>query len=146
LSYANVQNNPKRCARIVNAEELETDIKQGSLATYSLYIPDNKNNGHDTSVKFASQWLERAFGERLRNSQFMKGTLFVVTFDEDDGFFNDNKVYTTFYGDSVVTGAVSHERYDHYSLLRTIEDALGLGSLGNRDSAASRIRGIWRQE
>ena len=39
-------------------------------------------------------------------------------------------VYTAVFGDHVIPGSVSDTRYDHYDLLRTIEELLGLGTLG----------------
>src|SRR5262249_49155840 len=36
---------------------------------------------------------------------------------------------TALYGPGVIPGSTSASRYDHYNLLRTIEDGLGLGTL-----------------
>ena len=69
--------------------------------------------------------------------------LFVVTFDEGLGT-GSNHIYTALFGPGVVPGSVSTSRYDHYSLLRTIEDALGLGTLGQEDARASAIAGVWQ--
>jgi hypothetical protein len=82
LSFRNVQTDPARCQRIVNASALASDIENGTLPDYSVYIPDLNDNGHDTGVAFADQWLARTFGPRLQDSRFTDGMLFVVTFDE----------------------------------------------------------------
>ncbi len=74
----------------------------------------------------------------------MKDMLLVVTFDEDDKSTSNNHIYTAVYGDSVQPGSVSQNAYTHYSLLRTIEDTLGLGTLGQNDASAAPITGIWR--
>ena len=73
----------------------------------------------------------------------MKDMLFVVTFDESRPF-GGNRIYTVFYGDGVVAGSVSDRPWNHYSLLRTIEEAFGLGTLGLQDQRAEPVRGIWR--
>ena len=70
--------------------------------------------------------------------------LLIVTFDEGRGWRHGNHIYTVVHGERVIPGSVSDDRYDHYSLLRTIEEVLGLGTLGQGDSKASPITGIWK--
>ncbi len=144
LSFKNIQNDTRRCANIVEASTLDRDAATGNLADYSLYIPDENNDGHHTGVRFADRWTERIFGPRLKNPGFMKGMLWVVTFDEAAGGDHSNHIYTALAGESVLSGSVSKSPYNHYSLLRTIEDALGLGTLGRDDAVASRIGRVWR--
>ena len=80
----------------------------------------------------------------MKNPAFMKDMLLVITFDEDDKSTTSNHIYTALYGDSVQPGSVSADTYTHYSLLRTIEDTFGLGTLGQNDNSASPVTGIWR--
>ena len=47
-------------------------------------------------------------------------------------------------GDSVLSGSVSKTAYNHYSLLRTIEDEFRLETLGQNDASAFSIVGVWR--
>lgn len=143
LSFKNVSGDPGRCANIVEASALDADIRNQTLPDYSLYIPDMDNDGHDTGPAYADRWLSSAFKARLNDPRFMRDMLFVVTFDEDEGG-GRNQVFTLLYGPGVVPGAVSSDRCDHYSLLRTIEDAFGLGTLGLKDAAASPFTGIWK--
>jgi hypothetical protein len=142
LSFKNIQTDKARCARIVDASELKKDIRKGTLPDFSLYIPDLNNDAHDTGIKYGDRWLAGAFGPRLKDPAFMKDMLFVVTFDEDAGL--DNRILTVLYGDSVKPGYVSKERYTHYSLLRTLEDHFGLGTLGKNDAGAKPITDVWR--
>lgn len=143
LSFKNVQSDPARCANIVNASELYDDIAAGTLPEYALYIPDRNNDGHDTDVGFADRWLETTFGPLLDDPRFMQDTLFVVTFDESK-HFGGNRIYTAFYGDSVIAGTISEHPWNHYSVLRTIEESFQLGTLGLNDQSAEPISGIWR--
>jgi phosphoesterase family protein len=143
LSFQNIQGDRQRCRdRVVNAAELSRDIVSGRLPQYSLYVPNQINDGHDTDVAHADRWLSRTFGPLLQDSRFTRGLLFVVTFDESD---NDgtNHIYTSLWGAGVRPGATSDARYDHYSLLRTIEDAFTLGTLGKNDATATPISGVW---
>jgi hypothetical protein len=143
LSFKNVQSDPARCAKIVNASELYDDIAAGTLPEYALYIPDRNNDGHDTDVAFADRWLEVTFGPLLDDPRFIQDTLLVVTFDESK-HFGGNRIYTAFYGDSVIEGTVSEHPWNHYSVLRTIEESFQLGTLGLNDQSAEPIGGIWR--
>ena len=145
LSFKNVQNDQARCAKIVHASELASDVRDGRLPDYSLYVPDLQNDGHDTGVAFADRWLSATFGPLLQDPKFTQGLLFIVTFDEGKGFiFGGNHVATILVGDTVKPGAVLDSNYDHYSLLRLVEDQLGLGSLGQGDAHATIING-WKK-
>ena len=140
ISFKNVQSNPSRCQRIVNAAQLQTDIAQGTLPSYALYVPDLKNDGHDTGVGRADRWLASTFGPLLQDPRFRQNTLLVVTFDEGQ---RGNHVYTVVSGDAVAPGSTSNAPYNHFSLLRTTEQVLGLGTLGQADATAPVITGIW---
>ena len=143
LSFKSIQDDAARCARVVNASEFAADARSGRLPDYSLYIPNLDNDGHDTGVEYADRWFGANFGPLLDEPAFARGTLLVATFDEDDGG-DANHVLTILHGDSVAAGVVSANRYDHYSLLRTVEDGLGLKTLGRRDASAKAFVGVWK--
>ena len=143
LSFRNVVESPDRCHRIVDASMFMTDLRHGTLPNYALYVPDVVHDGHDSGVREADRWLAKTFGPLLKDPRLMRDLLLVVTFDEGRRS-GDNHIYTVLYGDAVVPGSVSDLRYDHYSLLRTIEEWLDVGSLGEKDATATPIGGIWR--
>ncbi|MBI3555414.1 MAG: hypothetical protein HY074_04025 [Deltaproteobacteria bacterium] len=143
LSFTSVSGNAGRCARVVAAPQLDKDVASGTLPDFSMYIPNLDNDGHDTGAAVADKWLAKKFGPLLLNSNFMDGLLFVVTFDEGE-HDDTNRVFTALYGAGVKAGATSDIETSHYSLLRTVEDAMGLGTLGLNDEQATRIGGIWQ--
>ena len=67
-------------------------------------------------------------------------SLFIVTFDEDDGA-ERNRVLTFAIGSPVRTSVRPASRsdtsYDHYDLLRTLEHYLGVPTLGRNDGHAT---------
>jgi len=142
LSFKNVQTNPERCAKIVEADQLFADVRSGSLPDYSMVVPDLDDDGHDTGAEFADRWFERRFGPLLADPAFTQELLFVATFDEDDRM-GGNRVYTALVGPAIRPGLVSNAPYTHYSLLRTVEDAFGLGTLGRDDAHARSIASLW---
>lgn len=144
LNFRNVQEDPARCAKIVPATRLTQDVADSRLADFSLFIPNNDSNGHDSGVEYADQWVRATFEPLLKDPKFMDGTLFVLTFDEAAKSSKTNHVYTLLYGDSVQAGTSTGTCYGHYDLLRTIEDTLGVGTLGRNDERAQPIQGIWK--
>ncbi len=144
ISFKNIQNSSARCANIVNASQLSQDISQGTLPDYSFYIPDMKNDGHDTGPDYADRWYSKTFGPLMQDSRFMKGMLLISTFDESALGEPNNHIYTVFNGEMVLARATSNDTYDHYSLLRTIEDAFGLGTLGLKDASATAVTAVFK--
>ncbi len=145
LSFKNVNTNSARCQNIVDSKQLDSDIQSNQLPNYSIYIPDLSNDGHNTGVTFADAYLFKKFGPLLKDSKFMNQMLFIVTFDESGAKDNKNQIYTALYGDSVISGANSNKAYTHYSILKTIENAWGLGSLNKNDAGASVIDDLFKQ-
>lgn len=143
LSFATVQQDPKQCANVVNAAQLETDLAAGKLPHVMLYSPNLEHDGHDTGLAGGARWLERFLEPLLHDARFMEDTLVVVTFDESDGRNDSNAIYTVFVGDMVKPGVVSHQPLSHYGLLRTIEDNFELGTLDKHDETAEAVTDVW---
>ena len=142
LSFTNVQRDASRCARIVEAGQLDADIADGHLPDFAMYIPDLDDDGHDTGAEFAANWFQTRFGPLLENPAFTHGLMLVATFDEDDNQ-GENRVYAAVVGDGIPAGTVSDALLTHYSLLRSVEEALGAGSLGRGDANARSFAALW---
>lgn len=142
LSFKSVQTTA-RCNNVVELGEIQSDILNNSLPAYAMVIPNLDNDGHDTSIGFASRWLKSFLAPLLRNQVLMNNTLIVITFDEDDDK-HGNRIYTALLGAGVERGAVSNKLYNHYSLLKTIENIFSLSDLGNGDRDAEAILDIWQ--
>ena len=68
--------------------------------------------------------------------------MLIVLFDEDD-FSHNDQVYMAMAASQglVKTGFSSSVLYNHYSMLKTIEQAVGLGTLTANDAGAIRAEG-----
>jgi len=141
LSFTNVTKNSARCSKIVEAKEFFSDFEASNLKDFSMYVPNLKNDGHDTDVAYGDVWLKKNFDSILHSSKFPKDLLVVITFDE--GMSADNQIYTLFFGSGVNKGARSIKPYNFYSLLKTYEDELEIGSLNQNDMKASVIDDVW---
>eukprot|EP01123_Difflugia_compressa_P015163 TRINITY_DN8385_c0_g1_i1.p1 TRINITY_DN8385_c0_g1~~TRINITY_DN8385_c0_g1_i1.p1 ORF type:complete len:272 (+),score=45.41 TRINITY_DN8385_c0_g1_i1:96-911(+) len=134
ISFDNIRKNATRCARIVDSKVLDTDLAQGTLPQYSYFTPNIDDDAHDTSIAFAGVWLNGFLTPRL--AKFPTGTLFVVTWDEDD-YTEGNQIDTFIWGSMIRPGGFDKNPYNHYSLLRTVEDNWNLGNLGRNDASAT---------
>lgn len=144
ISYVNIQKDQKRCANIVDSTQMDKDIAANQLPNYVFYVPDLKNDGHDTSVAYADAWYKKRFSGYLTNPNFMNDTLLISTYDENGGSAG-NQIYTSFYGPMVKPQTVVKDKLNHYSLLRLIEENWDLGNLGKNDATANPVpTSVWR--
>jgi phospholipase C len=142
ISYVNIQKNPDRCSHLVNAIQFEADAASGRLPHYSFYIPHNKNSGHNTGVAYADGWFGKFFGRYTEDSEFMKNTVLITTFDES-GSLASNQIYTSVVGPDVKPGEYS-EKLDLFSIFNLLELNWDLGNFGKEDATATPIPNIWR--
>jgi hypothetical protein len=144
MSFVPVQQH--QCGNIVAASQFDTDIRNDTRPVYAFYSPDLDNDAHDTGLPRASKWLKDFLGPFLHNPAFMKGTLIIVTFDESKSYSKDvaNHIYTVFLGPMVKRGMKVEDNYNHYNVLRTIEDNFGLCALGEGDGGAKPITSVWK--
>ncbi|ARV05277.1 hypothetical protein BTO04_00580 [Polaribacter sp. SA4-10] len=86
-------------------------------------------------------------------SNVPKGTLIVVTFDEadydaigyDTSYDGPNQVYTVLLGDMIEPGTIISTPYNHYNLIKTVEENYQLGSLNKNDHGANWFRFLWNE-
>jgi len=125
ISFVSINGDPARCAFIQDM----TAFRPGA-ADYSLIIPNMCDDAHDCALGKADAWLSDHVPPILDSEPFRTGGVLFVTFDEDDGTDPGGaQVATVVVSPLVASGARSSVVYDHYSLLRTIQDAWGLGCL-----------------
>lgn len=132
VSFDNVRNNVSLCEHIVKSDQLWSDIEQETLPRFIFYTPNMDNNGHDTGLAHGATWAYK-FVNSLLDYQVMRDeTLIVLTYDEGL-VVGENRVFTLLIGAQVPAGRMDNSKYNHYSLLRTIEENYGLGTLGRSD-------------
>lgn len=110
------------------------------LPAVAFVIPDLLNDMHDGSIKMGDDWLKQhlsAYAEWVASHN----SLLIVTWDEDDGT-EDNHIMTLLTGAHLRPGKYAG-RYDHYSLLRLLEDLHHARHTGNSAHAAA-LQGMWR--
>ena len=128
LEPQSVSGDPTRCGRITDLTHFATD-----LGTFWLIIPNLCNDMHDCPVATGDSFLKEFVPKILNSADYRDETgLLVVTWDE--GTTNTGG------GGTVATIVVSPRSkpayrssisYNHYSLVRTIQDSWGLPCLAN---------------
>jgi hypothetical protein len=95
---------------------------------------------HTCDVADGDKWMRSFMPKVLRSPQYRAGrTAVFITFDESDD--DGNRIPTVVMAPSVRPGTVASERFDHYSLLRTMEELLGIHEyLGKANDARSMRR------
>ncbi|MFF3410638.1 alkaline phosphatase family protein [Streptomyces sp. NPDC002742] len=111
-----------------------------TLPQVSFVVPNLCSDMHDCSVSTGDTWLNTNLSAYATWAK-THNSLLVVTFDEDNRLAG-NKIPTVLYGQQVTPGSSSTTTYNHYDLLRTLEDMHGLTHAGNAASAKD-ITGIW---
>jgi hypothetical protein len=135
------------------------DPQMHRLPEYMFYSPNLDDDGHDPTsnpqegLKKAADWLRVFLTTWLHfddttwvpKDEAMKRTLVIVTFDESEGNNKPERIYTVFLGAMVKPQEITAP-YNHYSVLRTIEDNFGLDPIHKEsgDGTASVIAGIWK--
>ena len=70
-------------------------------------------------------------------AKFPPEMLIVITFDEAYPYYDPYEIYTLLIGDMLQAGTTRTEPYNHFSLLRSVEENFGLGTLKRNDAAAT---------
>jgi hypothetical protein len=109
------------------------------LPDVSFITPNMCHDMHDCSVATGDRWLKKNL-DRYAVWAKKHNSLLVVTFDENAGG-TVNQITTLLVGQKVRPGTYA-EWMNHYTLLRTVEDAYGLPPLGEAANATP-LRTIW---
>ena len=144
LSIAKVQSDRFQCMKILNYANLADDVKTGNVAQFSFVTPNAINSGALGSSSLADTGLKKVIAPILSNADWASTTTFIITSVNMDAARADQG-FMMIFGNGVADGAYSiPTAYNHYSLLRTLEDGLSLGNLNQADSKASPILGFWK--
>jgi hypothetical protein len=134
-----VKHNP--AAYYTNVDCAAQDVPLGDppdiSARFTFITPNMCNDMHDCSVAKGDAWLADWLPKVLDSRQYHAGTTAVfITWDEDD-HDEGNHIATLVIAPSTPPGTTSATMFNHYSMLRTTEELLGLPALGGAASAAS---------
>jgi hypothetical protein len=124
------------------AGALVTAVQTGTLPAYTSITPDACNDMHggpgcpSNLVKAGDDWLAALLPKILNGPNYLAGdTVVVLVWDEASAA--SPRVPAIVMSPYTTPGVQPGTRFDHYSLLRTTEELLGLPLLGQAASAPS---------
>jgi hypothetical protein len=135
-------------------DRLYEDLEARALPDYAFIVPDMCHSSHDCGGAVADAWVGGVAERIVRSLAFDASSLLALTFDEgttDLGCCGSppaaggGRIATILVSPLVRPGDRDPTPYSHYSLLKTILAAWGLGDLGRTsDPAVSPIIEPWR--
>ena len=149
INYTNISGNPTRCAaHLFDTTQLTTDLQSASTTPNFSWIAADDNadgeasgNGSANSLQVQDGWLKQTLQPIFASPAWTnERSLLILTWDESSGSVA-NHIGGIVYGSQglVGSGALSTASYNHYSVGRTIENALGIGPLTANDTYAQPI-------
>lgn len=132
--YDEVARDPALCAHLVPGASLAADAAGGRLPVVTWLSPDLCSDMHDCSIATGDHYLAGVLPPLL--AALGSRGLLILTWDEGTsnagccGVAAGGHVATILAGGAARPGVTSSVAYDHYSVLRTLEDAFGLPELG----------------
>jgi hypothetical protein len=106
-------------------------------ARFTFVTPNFCNDMHACSVATGDRWLKTFLGQLFASAEYKAGkTAVFLTWDEDNTDAS-NHIAAIVAAPSIKPGTAPSAHFDHYSMLRTTEEMLGLGFLGNAARANS---------
>jgi hypothetical protein len=141
--FRSILRRPRRCAKVVPQAELMPDVESGRLAEFVFVKPDLCNDTHDCSLRHGDRYLSRLLPPLIAELGAHGFLLLAWEEGESDasccgGLARGGRVPAVIAGPDVRTGSRPRTRWSHYSTLRTIEDAFGLGHLRNAAAKSTR--------
>jgi hypothetical protein len=145
LYFADIRNNPQRCRHVLPFSSFRADLAAGNVADFTWITPDFCHDGHDCSLAQSDHWLSETVPTILNSTAYRQGGALFITFDEAaDGatsgcchLARGGRVFTLVTSPFARSGGQISVPYDHYALLRTIEDAWKLPHLAGAADPAT---------
>src|SRR5207245_9722650 len=137
-------------ANLSNLSQFKTDLANHALPNFSWITPNGCNDAHDCGLSTADSWLQSNIDPLVKSTYFQPGGdgLLIIVFDENSGSGSTNSTGTTAGGQVecvivspfiVSAGFKSTTRHYHESLLRLMEQGLGLTSFAGSSASANNM-------
>jgi hypothetical protein len=143
IYFDGIRDDPARCGRIVPLDRWSEDLASGTVDNLVWLGPNLRSSTHDGSIAEGDRWLATSVPGVLASAAFQQDGLLVITYDEGDSTAaccgqrtGGGQIVTVLASPLGRRGFTSDTPHNHYSLLRTIEDAWGLDRLGHAGDAS----------
>src|SRR5207249_5501054 len=123
-SYTTITGNSARCANLISGDSNTVIAQLNAGTSFIWFTPTDNHNMHDNSVSSGDAWLQGWVPGLLSAMAGKKAALFIMY---DEGYANPPLIYAGFSGPATKTAYKSSVSYNHYSLLKLLEDVWGGG-------------------
>jgi phosphatidylinositol-3-phosphatase len=123
ISFSDIANSPSRCGKISNFTSFDP-----MAADFELIVPNLENDMHNGTTKKGDDFVRGFIPRILATPAWKSGSPLFITWDEGKAQ-GANRIVTFVVASTVRAGFESPLPHTHYSLLRTIQELLGLPCL-----------------
>jgi hypothetical protein len=130
IYYKDINTDPARCKQhIVGFDALKADIRTDSLPNYSIIIPNESHDMHTGTVQQCDRFLKGLLPKIFATTAYTADGAMLITWDE--GTDSSNRVATIIQSPLTTAGTKSPLAFNHYSLLKTVEQVFAVPYLRN---------------
>jgi phospholipase C len=88
--------------------QFRRDVNEGKLPSISWLVPPSKFSDHPAYPWYGAWYLSEAVDILTKNPEVWKKTIFILTYDENDGYFDHGQSYVAADPKNPATGRASH--------------------------------------
>jgi hypothetical protein len=140
VSYDSITMNGERLLNLLSFADFERAFAARAVPQFVFMTPNMMNDGHNTTLDFATAWSHKFLQPLLEDGAFDERTLIALTYDESETYSEPNHIVTLLLGSAIppsLKGTQDDTFYTHYSILSTVEANWGLHNLGRYDVGAN---------
>ncbi|KAI2615138.1 putative acid phosphatase Pho610 [Hypoxylon sp. NC1633] len=140
VSFDSVNTYGSRLARLLSFEDFNRDLVAGTVPQFVMMSPNMLNDGHNTTLDYATRWARKSLLPLLKGDFFEEKTLIQLTYDETEDYSGPNRIVSLLLGNAVpdsLKGSEDDTFYTHFSILSTVERNWELSNLGRFDVGAN---------
>ncbi|KAK1458404.1 phosphoesterase [Colletotrichum cuscutae] len=140
VSFDSINLNGSRLLNIEGFDDFKTDFEKKKVPQWVFMSPNQMNDGHNTSLEYATKWAQDFLKPMLVPGAFKERTLIQLTYDESDDHGKPNKIASLLLGSALPQdrrGTEDKTFYTHYSMLSTVQFNWETPNLGRYDVGAN---------
>ncbi|KAK6210864.1 hypothetical protein LQW54_005739 [Pestalotiopsis sp. IQ-011] len=140
VSFDSVNKQGLRLAQLLSFRDFQRHFAAGTLPQFIMMSPNMNNDGHNTTLEYATKWAHEFLLPLLTDEAFAESTVIQLTYDESEDYGKPNQIVSLLLGNGIPKaskGTEDGDFYTHYSVLATVENNWDLANLGRYDVGAN---------
>ena len=158
--FSDVRNSSSEKLNLVPFTQFATDIANNALPNFTFIVPNQYHNAHDCpqgmssctktqKLQAADSWMKSNLASLLATPAFQPGGdgILYIWFDEsntNDTAYGGGHIYVAAIGPTVRAGHTGSTHYNHYSLLRSIMESLGMTTFPANAATANDLKYMFK--